>query len=159
MKPAVSTSLGLGLVVVVVIIMTSLNNAPLEASHPRLEDPKPVAVEPSMHEFMEYYFQPVYRRLKVSMAQEPENNRQWRELKSDALILAESGNLLISREVEGDKELWDGISVEVRTEGQKFYEALKAKNFTDAQTHYESMLNKCNACHKEFADGKHQLTK
>ena len=55
------------------------------------------AVEPDMHEFMEYYFQPTYRRLKETMAAAPADNAGWKAIKADSIILAESGNLLIGR--------------------------------------------------------------
>ena len=41
------------------------------------------AVEPSMHEFMEYVFQPTYPRLKHSMMAVPADNKGWKAIKSD----------------------------------------------------------------------------
>ena len=72
----------------------------------------PEAVEDSMHEFMEYVFQPTYRRLKLSMAAEPNDNKDWKTIKSDSLILAESCNLLFARlpaEARSVRQLWQCI--------------------------------------------------
>ena len=115
-------------------------------------------VETDMHEFMEYYFQPTYRRLKVSMAVESKDNNTWKAIKADAMILAEGGNLTLQRAPEDDAEDWNKLCAEVREHGKSLYTAARKKDSTSAQKSYEIMLQRCNACHDKFADGEHQLT-
>ena len=59
----------------------------------RADDPaagaKVVPVETNMHEFMEYFFQPTFRRLKPAMAPSHASEPAWKTIKSDSLILAE----------------------------------------------------------------------
>lgn len=119
---------------------------------------KATPVETDMHEFMEYYFQPTYKRLKVTMAAEPADKAGWRGIKADALILAEGGNLLLGHTPETDGPAWNELSVAVRNTGVEFYKAGKARDFASARKHYETLLKNCNACHDKFADGEHQLT-
>lgn len=114
-------------------------------------------VEDDMHEFMEYYFQPTYKRLKAVMAKEPADAKGWKPIKADSLILAEGGNLLLHRMPKKGGDLWRKLSIAVRTEGGKFYHAAQKKNWKDSRAHYERMLKNCNACHQEFARGKYQL--
>jgi hypothetical protein len=114
-------------------------------------------VEDSMHEFMEYVFQPTYRRLKVAMASEPQDNAGWKAIKSDSLILAESCNLLFVRTPEEDGADWDKYAAASRNDGGALYQAARAKDFAKATTAYKSMLDNCNACHRQFEDGKHIL--
>lgn len=121
-------------------------------------DAGPVVVEDSMHEFMEYVFQPTYRRLKVSMATGPENNQGWKAIKSDALILAESCNLLFARLPEADQADWNEHSAASRDAGAELYQAAREKKFASADAAWRKMLDKCNACHKQFENGKHILT-
>ena len=116
-----------------------------------------VPVEPDMHEFMEYVFQPTYKRLKQSIATEPENRKAWKSIKSDALILAEGGNLLLLHEPKDNGASWNTHSVNVRKEGGLLYKAAKVRDFKVARKHYEAMMKNCNACHQDFADGEHQL--
>ena len=111
-----------------------------------------------MHEFMEYFFQPAYKRLKPLMATEPADKNAWKGIKADALILAEGGNLLLLRSPTDDAATWSELSAAVRESGGKVYEAAKKKDYKAARQHYEVMLNKCNACHDKFADGEHQLS-
>lgn len=116
-----------------------------------------VPVEDSMHEFMEYVFQPTYLRLKQSMAAAPADNKGWKAIKSDSLILAESCNLLYSRTPEEHGEDWTKHATNSKAHGAALYGAAKAKDFEAATSAYKTMLDSCNACHKQFEDGKHIL--
>ncbi|MEZ6063951.1 MAG: hypothetical protein R3C19_26705 [Planctomycetaceae bacterium] len=114
-------------------------------------------VEDSMHEFMEYVFQPTYRRLKASMAEEPKDNNGWKAVKSDSLILAESCNLLFARTPKEHGDDWNNHAAESRTGGAALYAAAKDKDFAKATASYKAMLESCNACHRQFENGKHIL--
>lgn len=120
-------------------------------------EPELVPVEPDMHEFMEYVFEPGYKRLRADMAQEPADKAGWKGIKGDALSLAEGGNLLIMRAPEEEGATWKKLSSEVRSHGKQLYVAAKARDYGAAKTAYTSMLKSCNACHDEFAGGEHQL--
>lgn len=124
---------------------------------PALADGEVVPVEESMHEFMEYVFQPTYRRLKASMATAPADNAGWKAVKADSLSLAESCNLLLGRKPEEHAADWVKHAVASRTAGAALYNAAKTKDFTAATTSYKTMLESCNACHRQFEEGKHIL--
>lgn len=143
---------------VCVLFGRSENVSPVFAAdkEPAKAAPKPVPV--NMHDFMEGVFQSPYRRLKTGMAAEPKDAAGWKAIRSDALILAEGGNLLLLRLPEKDTDLWTKYSVDSRDAGAELVKAAKAKDFTGAKKAYEAMLNHCNACHKKFEDGKHILT-
>jgi cytochrome c553 len=115
-------------------------------------------VEPSMHEFMEYVFEEPYKRLKTAMATEPADRSAWKVIKSDALILAEAGNLLLMRLPEENAATWREHSAAVRDGGGEFYQAARKRDYAAAKASYTALLQKCNACHNDFADGEHQLT-
>lgn len=115
-------------------------------------------VEPDMHEFMEYVFQPTFKRLKPVMAAAPSDNQAWKAIKADSLILAEGGNLLLIRQPKDDASDWVKHSVLVRDFGGQLYRAAKAKDYTLARKQYEAMVQNCNACHQQFAGGEHILT-
>lgn len=117
----------------------------------------PTPVEPSMHEFMEYVFEPAYKRLKTAMASEPKDNAAWKGIKGDSLTLAEAGNLLLARLPEAEGETWAAQSIAVREAGGMLYQAARKKDYKTARQQYETLLTKCNACHTKFADGEYQL--
>ncbi len=111
-----------------------------------------------MHDFMEGMFQAPYRRLKTAMAAEPKDAASWKAVRSDALILAEGGNLLLMRLPEKGADLWTKHSTDSRDAGSDMVKAAKAKDFANTKKAFEAMLGHCNACHKKFEDGKHILT-
>jgi hypothetical protein len=113
-------------------------------------------VEDDMHEFMEYVFQPTYLRLKQSMAALNANQTDWKAIKSDALILAESTNLLLHRG-QTDDPAWSKHAVATRQAGATFYAAAKASDVEQTRAGYVGMLTRCNACHEEFTGGEPKL--
>ena len=129
----------------------------------RADDPaagaKVAPVETNMHEFMEYVFQPTFRRLKPAMDPSHAAEPAWKTIKSDSLILAETSNLLLlhtppeeeSREVDRNE---CGRS----RRGQPALQVGTSTGFRGQPQTYEQMLTSCNACHKQFAGGRHMLT-
>ncbi len=145
-----------------VILLTTL--LPLSATPTALAQPlandspaATVPVEDDMHEFMEYVFQPTYKRLKASMAASEKDNGTWKSIKSDSLTLAEGGNLLLFRGPQADSKDWNKHATTIREFGGQLYRAAKKKDDTESQKVYRLMLDNCNACHQQFADGEHQL--
>lgn len=134
------------------------HTAPSPASD---EQPKttPVPVETSMHDFMEGVFQGPYRRLKTAIAAEPKDNAGWKVVRSEALVLAEGGNLLLLRKPEKDADKWAEFSAASRDAGADLFKAAKKKDFTASRKAYEAMITHCNACHKHFDGGKNILDK
>ncbi|GAA4442060.1 hypothetical protein [Bremerella cremea] len=135
-----------------------ISSPKVQAADPSLKADGPVPVEPDMHEFMEYVFQPTFKRLKPAMAEAPADNAGWKVLKEGSLKLAEGGNLLLARVPKEDSADWIKHSIGVRDFGGKFYRASQAKDFATAKKNYESMVQSCNACHHQFAHGEHILT-
>lgn len=121
------------------------------------QESEAVPVEESMHEFMEYVFQPTYRRLKQSMAAAPDDNNGWKAIKSDALILAESCNLLYGRKPAEQAADWVKHTTAAKNHGAQLYKAGKTKDFEAATAAYRLMLDNCNACHRQFEKGRHIL--
>lgn len=152
-----------GVLVLAVSVMLSMTivfaapRAPAAgAGSPATSQAKPEPVEKDMHEFMEYVFEPTYQRLKQAIASEPDAAR-WKAIKSDALILAEGGNLLLVRTPAEDSKAWNEQSAVVRDLGGKLYAAAKKKDYKSARRDYEALLVNCNRCHTQFAKGEHQL--
>jgi len=121
---------------------------------------QPAAVEGDMHEFMEYVFEPPYKRLKAGLAASPAatDRNAWKGLKSDSLILAEAANLLLHRQPKERADAWDANAMAVRQQGGELYQAAKKKDLDLTKKHFAALLKKCNQCHDDFADGEHQLT-
>jgi len=148
-----------------VVTFLAAGSALLVDPRSRAAEPAPDAAKPEptkpietgMHQLMEYYFQPSYVRLKERLAAEPADKAAWRAVKGDALVLAEGGNLLLSRVPAKDGKDWIRHSIESRDAAEKMYAASKKKDYKGTRENFVLMLGKCNACHTQFANGKHQL--
>ncbi|KAA5541427.1 cytochrome c [Roseiconus nitratireducens] len=149
----VATGFLIGTTTGLFITAASNSQAAPPADQPTAADP----VEPDMHEYMEYVNQPAFQRLKPAMASEPAGNQAWKTIKSESLVLAESGNLLLIRKPEDDADDWQKHSVQTRDAAAELYRAAKSKDYGAARKHYESMVQHCNACHQQFAGGDPQL--
>lgn len=147
-----------GAAVIAGIILCNLptHSAHVEAAANKAEA-KPVPVEEDMHEFMEYVFEPAFKRLKLAMAAAPADNAGWKILKGEGLVLAEGGNLTMLRAPAEETATWNAMSADVRDHGKGLYTAAKMKNFDEAKKSYVAMIHSCNACHDKFAGGEHQL--
>ncbi|MFP6621655.1 MAG: hypothetical protein VB877_20080 [Pirellulaceae bacterium] len=133
----------------------SLETTAAALAAPPATGPQPV--DESMHHFMEYVFEPNYKRLQASLASKPKDKQAWKGIKGDALTLAEATNLLMTRGPKQNGYAWAPLSVAVRTRGSELYQAARKSDYTAARKAYTAMLTNCNACHKKYADGKHQL--
>ena len=131
-------------------------DSPVEADDAKPADNDIQPVDDDMHHFMEYVFEPNYKRLKAALATEPADKQVWKGIKGDALTLAECANLLVMR-VPEDGYMWKDISLRVRGQGSQLYQAARKSDYPAARKAYTSMLQQCNACHTKFADGEHQL--
>jgi hypothetical protein len=141
-----------GLVTVICTVPAS------SASEDKNDAQQPVAVEGDMHEFMEYVFEPPYKRLKAGLSSAPADRTAWKEIKSDALILAEATNLLLHRQPDEHANAWVKNAQIVRQQGGQLYQAAKQRDFDLSKKQFAEMLKKCNHCHDQFAGGKHQLS-
>ena len=139
--------------------LVSGGGVPAPARAAGAADPKTeiVPVPVNMHDFMEGMFQAPYRRLRPAMAAEPKDAAGWKAIRSDALILAEGSNLLLTRKPEKGADEWAKFSVASRDAGADMVKAAKAKDFAATKKAYTAMLGHCNACHKKFENGKHIL--
>lgn len=124
---------------------------------PSAEQAVVTAVDDDMHHFMEYVFEPNYKRLKKAMADRPGQKQVWKQIKGDALTLAECANLLMLRAPEENPGEWKKLSVAVREQGGWLYQAARKADYSQARVAYTGMLQRCNTCHQKFADGEHQL--
>jgi cytochrome c556 len=115
----------------------------------------------NMHHFMEYVFEPRYKELKRALVAEPVDKQTWNKIKVGSLTLAEAANLLITRppdEAQDDqKALWSGYARDVRSEATAVFQAARKKQFTSVRDAFHSTIQKCNACHQMFTEGKYQL--
>lgn len=118
---------------------------------------RPQPVVDSMHQFMEYVFEPNYHQLKEQLAVAQPDKAGWRVIKEGALTLAEGGNLLLLRTPDENADSWNAMSIAVRNVAGELYRAARQRKAETASQKFREMLKKCNSCHDDFAGGKYLL--
>ena len=114
-------------------------DSPVEADDAKPADNDIQPVDDDIHHFMEYVFEPNYKRLKAALATEPVDKQAWKGIKGDALTLAECANLLMMR-VPEDGYMWKNMSMGVRGQGSQLYQAARKSDYTSARKAYVGML-------------------
>ena len=133
----------------------SLHGRTASAARETVQAAEQRPIEEDVHEFMEYINGPVFARLRKLLAEEPKGRPEWRQARGYALVLGETGNLLMIRPPEEDEAAgWKRFSAALRDEGAKLYEATKKRDYKIAREHYIALARQCNTCHNEFSDGE-----
>jgi hypothetical protein len=81
---------------------------------------------------------------------EPKTDIQWNALASQALILAESGNLLMMPGRARDQENWIVDSKLMIDAGAEAYRAARAKDIEGVRAVNDKLYQSCVACHTQY---------
>lgn len=82
----------------------------------------------------------------------PKNDEEWARVKNAALIVAESGNLLMMVPRAKDGDLWMKRSQELINQGIAAMKAAQAKNVDELFTVGGDLYEACSHCHQEYMD-------
>ncbi len=84
-------------------------------------------------------------------AHAPTNAKEWSALRNNAVILAESGNLLMLRDRKGDNGDWKKFSKLLADAGVAAIKAVDAKDLDKLSDEVgEQLLNSCSTCHAKY---------
>ncbi|HET6576580.1 MAG TPA: hypothetical protein VFG68_23480 [Fimbriiglobus sp.] len=101
---------------------------------------------------MEGMTKPNFDGLVRTLKQKPADAEGWAFARGQALLVAESANLLLIRppHTRQAQEAWAPRSVELRDAGVKLARAAAAKDYVMARAGLASLTNACNHCHEAF---------
>jgi hypothetical protein len=86
----------------------------------------------------------------------PKNQHDWDALKTQALTLAESGNLLMMEGRARDQKNWILESKMLIDIGGKAYKAAQAKDIDGIRALNDSLNAACVVCHYQYRPGYHR---
>lgn len=86
----------------------------------------------------------------------PKNQQDWNILKTDALTLAESGNLLLMDGRARDQKNWVMESKMLIDLGAKAYKAAQAKDLNGIRALNDALNAACVTCHYQYRPGYHR---
>jgi hypothetical protein len=100
---------------------------------------------------MEALTEPNFRGLEKLLETRPANTEAWTFARGQALIIAETGNLLMLRQPRGDgKAAWLQRAAEVRGAATRLARAAAARDYDLSRSVLASLANACNHCHQTF---------
>lgn len=92
-----------------------------------------------------------FRGVEKLLRQRPQDEQSWLFARGQALLLAETGNLLMLRPPKNAGEpVWFQHAMEFRGQAGILARLLAARDFDRAQAHLGQVAASCNRCHESF---------
>ncbi len=145
------------------LFLLALLVAPLEAQAPRPSRPVQIQTPPRLLPtpkleavaetklLMEGLTNANYRGLDKLLKQKPADVETWTFARGQALLIAESGNLLLLRPPRSNGETtWMELATDMRQEATALARALAARDYVRSVASFNSLTASCNRCHRTF---------
>jgi hypothetical protein len=84
---------------------------------------------------------------------ESKTPKDWEDLRNNALMLAESANLLMAENRAKDKDRWMKDAKLLREVGDKAFKAAKAKDLEGLKALNDELYEACQSCHEHYRPG------
>jgi cytochrome c553 len=133
-----------------VVFLSFAHSQPAKKPNPK---PEPVAETKLL---MEGLADPNMKALSKFLAAKPKEGAEgWNFARGQAIILAETGNLLMLRppKTKASEDSWLSHAAELRDAGSSLARAAAAKDYLQARTALAGVANACNRCHQAFRVG------
>lgn len=120
--------------------------APAPRRTPRLE----AVAETKL--LMEGLTQSNFRGLERLLKKKPTQIEEWVFARGQALLIAETGNLLLLRppKTAAGQDTWQQRAMELRDAATALARTAAARDFEKSRTALEGVANVCNRCHQSF---------
>lgn len=93
-----------------------------------------------------------FKGLEKQLKAEPASVQSWTFARGQALLLAETGNLLMMRPPKGDAQnLWFERAMALRLTATQLAEAAASKDYAKAKGLFLTLAKTCNNCHQSFS--------
>ena len=84
---------------------------------------------------------------------ENKTEKDWEDLRNNALMLAESANLLMADNRAKDKDRWMKDATLLRNVGDKAFKAAKVKDLEGLKALNDELYEACQSCHEHYRPG------
>jgi hypothetical protein len=92
-----------------------------------------------------------FRGLERKLAARPTDDQTWTFARGQALLIAETANLLMLRPPKNQGQaVWFERSIELRTRATLLAEDLAKKDYERSRAGMQQVANSCNRCHQKF---------
>lgn len=115
--------------------------------------PVPMRNVGSMSDLMVKIIYPTSDAIFYVESRTPTNDAEWTALEGQALMLAESANLLMMPGRARDKKQWMADAKLMLDAGAAAVKAAKTKNVEAVSAVSDQLLESCTSCHKHYRPG------
>lgn len=92
-----------------------------------------------------------FKGLERILSDEPKEDRAWTFARGQALLIAETGNLLMIRPPRNAGEgVWHERAMELRSKASQLARTLATRDYLSSRTEFVGLANSCNRCHQTF---------
>lgn len=92
-----------------------------------------------------------FRGIEQMLSKKPADDRSWTFARGQALLIAETANLLMLRPPKNEGQpVWFERSMELRKVATALAAAAGSKDYQASRTALVNMANSCNRCHQSF---------
>ncbi|MCE9532456.1 MAG: cytochrome c, partial [Planctomycetes bacterium] len=92
-----------------------------------------------------------FKGLEKMLKGKPEDADAWNFARGRALLIAETGNLLLLRPPKNlGAEIWNKSSIEMRESATRLARAAAAQDLNTSRSRLIEVSNACNKCHQSF---------
>ena len=92
-----------------------------------------------------------FRGLERNLSKNPIDDQSWVYARGQALLIAETGNLLLLRPPHNSGErVWMERAAELRESAVKLSRAAGSRDYTSSRAALGELANSCNRCHQTF---------
>ena len=92
-----------------------------------------------------------FRGLERNLAKKPIDDQSWTFARGQALLIAETANLLMLRPPRNPGEnAWFELSMALRSQASQLAQILAKKDLEQAKAGMTQLANSCNRCHQSF---------
>ena len=101
---------------------------------------------------MEALADPNFKGLGKLLAEKPKDDEAWRFARGQALLVAETGNLLMMRPPKDRtaQDTWMARATELREAAAGLARAAGARDYVKSRSGVAQVANACNRCHQAF---------
>ena len=127
----------------------------LLASAAMAQAPEPPTLQSigTMKELMLDLIFPVSNEIFYVSRNEKKSEKDWFDLRQNALTLAETANVLMAENRAKDKDRWMRDANLLREVGRKAYAAAKAKDLPALEALNDELYEACQSCHEHYRPG------
>jgi hypothetical protein len=123
------------------------------AQAPSAEAPPDIQSVGTMSELMLDLIYPTSDEIFYVSRDDKKSGKDWTDLKRNALMLAESANLLMAPNRARDNDRWMKDAKLLRDVGTKAYVAAKAKDLAALEALNAELYEACQSCHVHYRPG------